>query len=76
MSLQKSKPLHAASKRQDTAAGRDVQEPWGGIHSDGRGSKTIDARIGKANAFIVRFLRLWSQNGILTYGHESWVMSD
>jgi len=32
MSLQKPKPVKAASKRQYTAAGGEVQIPWGGIH--------------------------------------------
>jgi len=33
MSLQKPKPLCAANKRQYTAAGREVQVPWGGMFS-------------------------------------------
>jgi len=32
MSLQKPKPVHAASKRLCTAAGREVQVPWVSIH--------------------------------------------
>ena len=32
MSLHKPKAMYAASKRQYTAAGGDVQVPWGGIH--------------------------------------------
>jgi len=51
-------PVHAASQRQHTAADQEVEVTWGGIHSDGRRNRKIDARIGKANAILRELLSL------------------
>jgi len=51
--------VYAASERQFTAPGKEVQVPWSGIYamSDGRWSKEIDTRNGKGS-----FIAGWSQN--------------
>ena len=52
MFFQKTKPVHAASKRQYTAEGREVQVLWGGIHEWRKADKEIDTRVGKVNTVL------------------------
>jgi len=63
-----------------------------GFTSNGSRSEETDTRVGKASAVLREFIALWSQNGsfkrrkavsfqicycsILTYGHESWAMTE
>ena len=90
--------MHAASKRQYTAAGGEVQVIWGGFTSDGRWNRPTDTRIGKASAVLrelypsvvtKRFKKLFQtpqscrlnrslfrSSPILTYDHESWVLTE
>ena len=53
MSLWKSKSVFAASERQYTAAGGEVQVPRGGFTNDSRLNEEIDSRIGKAKRSCV-----------------------
>ena len=55
MSLKMPEAVYSASKRKCTAAGGDIQVPWGGIQlftSDGSRNKWIDTQICKANAVL------------------------
>ena len=53
MSLYKPKAVYAASERQYTAAGGEVQVPSGGIYEWRKAERQeIDTRIGKANAVL------------------------
>jgi len=53
MSLYKPKVVYAASERQYTAAGGEVQVPRGGIYEWRKAEpQDMDTRIGKANAFL------------------------
>jgi len=50
--------VYAASERQYTAAGREVQAPRSGIFaSGGRWNEEIDTRIGNANAVLRELYR-------------------
>jgi len=51
--------VYAASGRQYTVAGKDVQAPRGGIYvtSDGRWSEDIETRTGEAHAVLCELYR-------------------
>jgi len=87
MTLHKPKAVYAASERQYTAAGEEVQAPRSGICEE------IDTWIGKANAVLRELYRCVVTKRelsntiklsvfksvfvpILSYGHESWVMTE
>ena len=55
MSLQKSEPVQAESKQQYTAACKEVQEPWCGIHEWWKAQQHIDRLIIKTNAVLSAF---------------------
>ena len=59
-SLDQPKAVYAASERQHTAAGGEVQVPKGGtvFTSDVRRSKEIVTRVGEANAVLCELLSL------------------
>ena len=58
MSLYKPKAVHAASERQYTAVGGDVQVPSGGIYEWRKAERQeIDTTIGKASAVLREFYR-------------------
>jgi len=61
MSPQKTKAVHAAGKRQYTAADSEVQVPWVVFANDGT-RKWIHGSV-KQMQFCVSFIALWSQNG-------------
>ena len=61
MSLYKSKAVYAASERQYTAAGGEVQVPGGGI-TCGRRRRLVHGLV-KLSQFYMSFIALWSQNG-------------
>jgi len=52
MSVQKPKPVCAASKRQDSAADKEALVPWDDIHEWWKTNKDIDSRIVEANAAL------------------------
>jgi len=73
VSLKTAKAVSSARERKFTAAGGDVQVPWGGIHEWGSRNKGFDIRIIKANAVLRRggsnqpvqggdFSNIWDSN--------------
>jgi len=57
MPIQKSKPVRAAVKRQNTEAGREIQVPWDDIHQWRKAEQRDWYRIGKTNAVLRDFFR-------------------
>ena len=73
VSLKTAKAVSSARERKFTAAGGDVQVPWGGIHEWGSRNKGFNIRIIKANAVLRRggsnqsvqggdFSNIWDSN--------------
>ena len=60
MSLKKPKQVHTSSTSQYTAAGREIQVPWDGIHK-WRKVQQGDCILVKQTQFFVSFVALWLQ---------------
>ena len=64
MPLYKTKPVHAASERQYTAAAGEVKVPWGVIYEWWKAERQeMDKQIGEANAVLRELYRSVDKTG-------------